>query len=97
MAPTSHRGFGDCRDTGCCEGTDLCGSEPNAGRNHDRALAHVTAARTQDDQLPRRAGVYLEPGEEATISATGSPLTLLVVSVPKHTAKGGMLYVFALP
>jgi len=53
----------------------------------DAFIMHVTAARTQDDALPRRAGVYLEPGEEATISATGSPLTLLVVSVPKHTAK----------
>jgi mannose-6-phosphate isomerase-like protein (cupin superfamily) len=53
----------------------------------DAFIMHVTGARTQDDALPHRAGVYLEPGEEATISATGSPLTLLVVSVPKHTAK----------
>jgi mannose-6-phosphate isomerase-like protein (cupin superfamily) len=53
----------------------------------DAFIMHVSAARTQDDALPRRAGVYLEPGEQATITATGSPLTLLVVTVPKHTAK----------
>jgi mannose-6-phosphate isomerase-like protein (cupin superfamily) len=36
---------------------------------------------------PRRSGVYLEPGEDATIKATGTPLVLLHVTVPKHTGK----------
>src|SRR5204862_135409 len=49
-------------------------------------LSHTSAGQTQDHALPRRAGVYLEPGEEASITA-GTPLTLLVVSVPKHTGK----------
>lgn len=35
----------------------------------------------------RRCGVYLEPGEEASVKAAGSGLTILFVSVPKHTAK----------
>jgi mannose-6-phosphate isomerase-like protein (cupin superfamily) len=37
--------------------------------------------------LPRRAGVYLEPGEHATITATTTALKMLVVTVPKHTGK----------
>ena len=35
----------------------------------------------------RRRGIYLEPGEETVVSATERPLTFLVVTVPKHTAK----------
>ena len=35
----------------------------------------------------RRSGVYLEPNEEASVKAAGGPLTLLYVSVPKHTGK----------
>jgi mannose-6-phosphate isomerase-like protein (cupin superfamily) len=39
----------------------------------------------------RRSGVYLEPGEEAVIkasgAASGTPLVLLQVTVPKHTGK----------
>jgi mannose-6-phosphate isomerase-like protein (cupin superfamily) len=35
----------------------------------------------------RRSGVYLEPGEEGTITAAGTPVTLLLVTVPKHTGK----------
>jgi quercetin dioxygenase-like cupin family protein len=53
----------------------------------DAFVMHASRERTQDDALPRRAGVYLEPGEEAAITASGTPLVLLVVSVPKHTAK----------
>jgi mannose-6-phosphate isomerase-like protein (cupin superfamily) len=37
--------------------------------------------------VQRRAGVYLEPGEEATVTASDSPLSLLIVTVPKHTGK----------
>jgi mannose-6-phosphate isomerase-like protein (cupin superfamily) len=53
----------------------------------DARLTHVAAGQTQEHVLPRRAGVYLEPGEEAAIAASTAPLTLLLVSVPKHTAK----------
>ena len=49
--------------------------------------SYTSAGETREQELPRRAGVYLEPGEEATITAGGGPLTLLLVSVPKHTAK----------
>ena len=52
--------------------------------------AKVTATaggKTTDYTAPRRAGVYLEPGEEAAITAADSPLVLLLVSVPKHTGK----------
>ena len=37
----------------------------------------------------RRSGVYLEPSEEATVTASNTPLTLLLVTVPKHTGKAG--------
>ena len=35
----------------------------------------------------RRTGVYLEPGEAATITASATPIRLLLVTVPKHTGK----------
>ena len=35
----------------------------------------------------RGCGMYLEPREEAVIKASGTPLKLLVVTVPKHTGK----------
>ncbi len=35
----------------------------------------------------RGCGVYLEPGDQAWIKASGSPLVLLSVTVPKHTGK----------
>ena len=53
----------------------------------DARLTHTAGGQTAEQALPRRAGVYLEPGEEATVTASGTPLTLLLVSVPKHTAK----------
>jgi mannose-6-phosphate isomerase-like protein (cupin superfamily) len=53
----------------------------------DARLAHTAAGQAQEHTLQRRSGVYLEPGEEATITAGAAPLTLLLVSVPKHTAK----------
>ena len=48
---------------------------------------HSIGGQVQEVPLPRRAGIYLEPGEDASIASTGTPLTLLVVAVPKHTAK----------
>lgn len=54
---------------------------------NDARVAHTIAGQTREQALPRRSGVYLEPSEAATITAAGSPLLLLLVSVPKHTAK----------
>ena len=53
----------------------------------DARVTHRVRGQAKEHPLPRRSGVYLEPGEEAAIAAQGTPLTLLVVSVPKHTAK----------
>jgi mannose-6-phosphate isomerase-like protein (cupin superfamily) len=50
-------------------------------------LAHTTAGKTTEHKAQRRAGVYLEPGEEATVTASGMALVLLVVTVPKHTGR----------
>ncbi len=52
-------------------------------------LSHTTGDRTVDHAAPRRSGVYLEPGEEAAIVAAGTPLELLLVSVPKHSGRAG--------
>jgi mannose-6-phosphate isomerase-like protein (cupin superfamily) len=61
------------------------------------AIEEISAGRTRrfdkSDQtrvvyvMERRAGVYLEPGEETSVTATDGPLTLLLVTVPKHTGK----------
>ncbi len=53
----------------------------------DAEVAYTTAGETQKQTVQRRAGVYLEPGEEATITASSAPLVLLLVTVPKHTGK----------
>ena len=53
----------------------------------DATLTHTTAGSTAEHTAQRRAGVYLEPGEEATVTASGTPLVLLLVTVPKHTGK----------
>lgn len=50
-------------------------------------LTHTAGAETITHAAPPRSGVYLEPGEEATISAAGEPLVLLLVTVPKHTGR----------
>ena len=50
-------------------------------------VSHTAAGRTSEYTAQRRTGVYLEPGEEATITASGTPLLLLLVTVPKHTGK----------
>ncbi len=42
---------------------------------------------TTEYNAQRRAGIYLEPSEEATVRASGTPLVLLLVTVPKHTGK----------
>ena len=47
----------------------------------------TTAGKTSEHMAQRRAGVYLEPTEEAAVTASGTPLVLLLVTVPKHTGK----------
>ena len=53
----------------------------------DATLTHAREGKTSQYKTQQRAGVYLEPGEEATISASGTPLVLLLVTVPKHTGR----------
>jgi mannose-6-phosphate isomerase-like protein (cupin superfamily) len=53
----------------------------------DAAIRHVGAGATAPQMAGRRAGVYLEPGEEATVTASATPLVLLLVTVPKHAGK----------
>src|ERR1700730_12122281 len=54
---------------------------------NDAKVTHTIAGNTSEYKIRRRTGVYLEPGEEATITASGTPLLLLLVTVPKHTGK----------
>ena len=53
----------------------------------DATLTHTASGHTTEYKAPRRSGVYVEPGEEATVTASGTPLTLLLVTVPKHTGR----------
>ncbi len=50
-------------------------------------IAHTSAGATAEHKAGARAGVYLEPGEAATVTASDAPLVLLIVTVPKHTGK----------
>ena len=52
-------------------------------------IAHTNASGTVEHIGQRRSGIYLEPSEEATVTASDGPLTLLLVTVPKHTGKAG--------
>src|SRR5688572_19792461 len=53
----------------------------------DAKVTHTRAGKTADYTAQRRTGVYLEPGEEATLTASATPLVVLIVSVPKHTGR----------
>jgi len=53
----------------------------------DAKVVYTTVGKTAEYTSSRRSGIYLEPGEEATITAARTPLVLLLVSVPKHTGK----------
>jgi mannose-6-phosphate isomerase-like protein (cupin superfamily) len=53
----------------------------------DAKITHTTGGNPAEHTVQRRAGVYLEPGEEATVTASSAPLTLLLVTVPKHTGR----------
>ena len=55
----------------------------------DARITHTSAGATAEHVGQPRCGIYLEPTEEATITASGTPLTLLLVTVPKHTGKPG--------
>jgi mannose-6-phosphate isomerase-like protein (cupin superfamily) len=52
-------------------------------------FAYTNATGTVQHTGQRRSGIYLEPSEEATVTAADTPLTLLLVTVPKHTGKAG--------
>jgi mannose-6-phosphate isomerase-like protein (cupin superfamily) len=53
----------------------------------DVTVAHTVAGAQTERIAQRREGIYLEPGEEAAVTASAVPATLLFVSVPKHTGK----------
>jgi mannose-6-phosphate isomerase-like protein (cupin superfamily) len=53
----------------------------------DAKVTYTSAGHTVDHTAQRRSGAYLEPGEEATVTATETALVLLLVTVPKHTGK----------
>ena len=53
----------------------------------DAKLTYTRAGTTTEHTAGRRAGVYLEPGEEAPVTASESGLSLLLVNVPKYTGK----------
>src|SRR5262245_25576803 len=56
----------------------------------DARITHHTGADAAVEHVgQRRSGIYLEPSEEATVAAANTPLTLLLVTVPKHTSKAG--------
>jgi len=54
---------------------------------NDAKIRHTIAGKTSEHTAQRRAGLYLEPGEEATVTASATPLLLLRITVPKHTGK----------
>ncbi|HKE85288.1 MAG TPA: AraC family ligand binding domain-containing protein [Vicinamibacterales bacterium] len=53
----------------------------------DATLTHTMGGTASEYKTQKRAGVYLEPGDEATVAASGIPLVLLLVTVPKHTGR----------
>ena len=56
----------------------------------DASLTHTSRGATTPHHAPRRTGIYLEPTEDATITASAAgAVHLLLVSVPKHVGKAG--------
>jgi mannose-6-phosphate isomerase-like protein (cupin superfamily) len=53
----------------------------------DATITHMSSGDTARHPVQRRSGVYLEPGEEAAVTASATPLTLLLVTVPKYTGR----------
>jgi quercetin dioxygenase-like cupin family protein len=66
----------------------------------DVAVSLTVGGHTETQTLQRRSGVYLEPGETATLAAPAGAMLVLLVSVPKHTSRANDVatprgYVFA--
>jgi mannose-6-phosphate isomerase-like protein (cupin superfamily) len=57
------------------------------GEGKDAEVTLTAAGHSSTHAAHSGCGVYLEPQEEAVFKASGSPLRLLSVTVPKHTAK----------
>jgi mannose-6-phosphate isomerase-like protein (cupin superfamily) len=53
----------------------------------DAKVTYTSAGNSIERTAQRRSGVYVEPGEEASVTASATPLKLLLVTVPKHTGK----------
>jgi quercetin dioxygenase-like cupin family protein len=53
----------------------------------DATLSYTSTGKTAEHKTGRRVGIYLEPGDEASVTASATPLTLLLVTVPKHTGR----------
>jgi mannose-6-phosphate isomerase-like protein (cupin superfamily) len=56
---------------------------------HDAKITYTSRGKTIEQTSGRRTGVYLEPGERASVAATATPLKLLIVTVPKYTTRQG--------
>jgi mannose-6-phosphate isomerase-like protein (cupin superfamily) len=55
----------------------------------DARITHIKTGATSEHIAHRRSGIYLEPSEKATVTASETPLMLLMITVPKHTGKAG--------
>jgi quercetin dioxygenase-like cupin family protein len=53
----------------------------------DAKVTHTRSGASTDYTGQRRTGLYLEPSEAATVTASATPLRVLLVTVPKHTGK----------
>lgn len=56
-------------------------------KGKDATVTHTAGGKTTTHRMERRSGVYLEPREEAAVTAGATPLKLLLVAVPKHTGR----------
>ncbi len=50
-------------------------------------ISFTSDGKTTTHPARKTCGVYLEPGEEAAVKASSTPLVLLCVTVPKYTGK----------
>jgi mannose-6-phosphate isomerase-like protein (cupin superfamily) len=53
----------------------------------DATLSLTSKGETTEHKTGQRVGIYLEPGDEASVAASTTALKLLLVTVPKHTGK----------
>lgn len=54
---------------------------------NDATVEFTSGGKMTTRTAGRRSGVYLEPSEEARVTAGATPLALLLVTVPKHTGR----------